>query len=123
MQSTGRMPVQDRNAFSTPVTTTREEFLRQAERELAQNNRVESQGGAMQNNYVSYGSSKPVDVTNKPEEDDRYVANVHARLVYSLCLFVCLCVCTCTSVHAACVCMCCVHVSTCMYLCIYCICM
>ena len=73
--------MQDRNALSTPVTTTREEFLRQAGREMVQNNPAGSQGGAVQNNYVHYGSSKPVDVTDEPEEDDRYVANVHARLI------------------------------------------
>ena len=99
-QSTGQMPVQDRNAFSTPVTTTRGEFLRQAERELVQNDRVKSQGGAVQNNYVSYGSSKPVDVTDESEEDDQFVANVHARFIYySLCLSICLCVCLCMCLY------------------------
>ena len=54
----------------------------------------------MQNNYVSYGSSKPVDVTDESEEDDQFVANVHARFIYySLCLSICLCVCLCMCLY------------------------
>ena len=76
-------PGSDRNAISTPVTMSREEFFRQAENEAVQNDRAQPQGGAVQNDYVrcGYGNSKPVDVPDEPEEDDRYVANIHARFV------------------------------------------
>ena len=63
---------------------SREEFLRQAGNEPARNDRVNPQGGAVQNDYVRYGSSKPVEPVDElpePEEDDRYVANLHARFV------------------------------------------
>ena len=64
-------------SHSTPLT--REEFLRQAQSEATRNNSVHSHGGAVQNDYVRGYVSKPVE---QPEEDDRYVTNVHARFVW-----------------------------------------
>lgn len=75
---------QDRNAISTPETMTREDFFRQARNEPARNDHVSPQGGAVQNDYVRYGSSKPVEPVDEPPElveDERYVANIHARFV------------------------------------------
>ena len=71
--STNRMPEQhyydNRLSHSMPAGTTREEFLRQ------------SQGCAVQNDYVKYGyGSKPVE--EQPEMvDDRYITQ-HGRLVW-----------------------------------------
>ena len=83
-QPTIPVAAHDRHALSTPITMSREEFFRQAGNEAVRNDQDSPQDGAVQNNYVRYGSSKPVEVADEPpepEEDDRYVTNLHARFV------------------------------------------
>ena len=83
----GSLPTSpDRQSHTAPVEMTRDEFFRQAQHSgAARSNSLRNShtgAGAVQNDYVRCGyGSKPVDLPDEPEEDDRYVANIHARFV------------------------------------------
>ena len=76
----------NQQSLSTPVEMTRDEFFRQAQHSgVARSNTLHnppSGAGAVQNDYVRCGyGSKPVNLLDEPDEDDRYVPNIHARFV------------------------------------------